>query len=539
MVHARARRSVAVEARGSTVPLYVRTMHARTSLRLSVLAAAPIKHVARSALRGLHVGLLGGALLPVALSPAFAQNPPKAPAPASAAPAVQVDQPAPPAAATSSETFDLEAALVTQERGLTSDEAGQRARARAPQIASAQAGAESARWDAEAQSSSFYPTLNVSAQYKRIKRIENNPFQGTVLPPGLDFGDDAFTQPVNNYNLLGSFRWPVSELFLRVYPSYKAARNVAEARQIEVEARAATVELTAREAFYAHARALAAQLVADQALKQAEAQAAQAKLFVDAGTAAPVDLMTATARVESMRAALARTRGQVAVSRNTLATYMGVPTADISAIQERVTALPEPPQDSVDQLLKRGLEQRPELRALRKTIGANDQLKIAERNAALPVLSVEGNGLYAKPNPRYIPVNPHFKPSWEVGATVAWSPNSALVGSQRNKRASAEIERARSDLMALEDGVRIEVVQSFEDYKAAAEAARASEEQQKAAEETYRVRLATYRVGAGVQIDLLTADLALTQARLDHVNAVLDARISLARLARATGGGLR
>lgn len=534
MVHARARQRVAVQARGTKdppSPLHVRTMHARTSLRLYSL-------------------LIGSSLVCGAATSASAQTtPPGAARPPVAAGAARVDQPPPqtaPVATQSPETFDLEAALVATDQGLTSDDAGKQARERAPQVASAQAAVESSRLDAETQEVSLYPTVSLSAQYRRINEVRNDAFSKLLPPPTTDPTmmtapppDIDFTQPLNNYTFAATARWPVSDVFLRVYPAIKAARTVADARSIEVEARIANADLTAREAFYAHARALAAQVVADQALKQAEAQAAQAKLFVDAGTAAPVDFMTATARVESMRAALARTRGAVAVSRNTLATYMGVRTADVGAIRERVTALPEPPNGTVDELLKRGLDQRPELRAMRKTIGANNLLKDSERAAAYPVLSIEGTDLLANPNPRYVPPVTDFKNSWEVGATLAWSPNSALVGHRRTKRASAEIERARADLMALEDGVRIEVVQSYEDYKAAAEAARASEEQQKAAEETYRVRLATYRVGAGVQIDLLTADLALTQARLDHVNAVLDARISLARLARATGSSLR
>jgi outer membrane protein TolC len=276
--------------------------------------------------------------------------------------------------------------------------------------------------------------------------------------------------------------------------------------------------------------------VAEQGLKQAQAQATQAKLFVDAGTAAPVDLMTANARVAAMQSALERSKGASAIARDRLATLTGATTNDVTSIREPVTALPEAPTGTLDELLTRGRDRRPELRAMRKMIDASNHSKTAERNAALPTLSLDGNVLYANPNPRYIPPKPEFKTSWEVGATLAWSPNNALLSHQRTQRASAELERARADLAALEDGVRMELVQAFEDYRAADAAARSSEAQQSAAEETYRVRSATYRVGAGVQIDLLTADLALTQARLDFVNAVLDARIALARLHRATGG---
>jgi outer membrane protein TolC len=442
-----------------------------------------------------------------------------------------------PPAANSPESFDLEAALISSDqRAFTSEEAGQRARARSPQITSAEAAAESAHWDSEVQWSAYLPTVTGQAAYIRYSHVHSNFVFPTI--PMLDTTTTktpSFTLPPNSYQLSATARYPVSDIFLKVWPQHSAGKSIAAAREIEVETKRATVDLTAREAFYAHARALATMLVAEQALKQAEAQAAQAKLFVDAGTAAPVDLMTATARVESMRSALARSKGSVAISRNTLATYTGVKTDEIVGIKERVTALPEVPKDDVDALLARGLEQRPELRAMRKLAEANGYQRVVERNAALPSLSVDGTALYANPNQRYIPIEKKFNPSWQIGATVSWTPNQALIGYQRGKKYGAEVDKALADLAALEDGVRIEVVQAFEDYKAADAAAHASEAQQRAAEETYRVRLATYRAGAGVQIDLLAADLALTQARLDYVNAVLDARISLARLARATG----
>jgi outer membrane protein TolC len=463
----------------------------------------------------------------------------------SASALAQAPSPAETAASPDAENFNLEAALISSDtRAFTSDEAGQRARARSPQIASSEAAAQSAHWDSEVAWSGYLPTLTGQAAYVRYSKVNStfnfNDFWedlGIPIPMGetdSSSGSD-FVLPPNSYQFSATARYPVSDIFLKVWPQYEASKNIADARSIEVETRRAQVDLTAREAFYAHARALATMVVAEQALKQAQAQADQAKLFVDAGTAAPVDLMTATARVEATLSALARTKGAVAVTRNTLATYAGVKTDEVVGIKEPVTALPEAPTDDVDGLLKRGMEHRPELRAIRKLVEASGHTRVAERNGALPTLAVDGTVLYANPNQRYIPIVEEFRTTWQVGASLTWTANQALIAHQRNQKFHAETNKALADLGALEDAVRIEVVQAFEDFKAAAAAARASEAQERAAEETYRVRLATYRVGAGVQIDLLNAHLSLTNARLDRVNAVIDSRIALARLARATG----
>lgn len=440
--------------------------------------------------------------------------------------------------------FDFRGAVISS-TGLTSDEAAQKARARAPQIASAEAVALSAYWDSRVVWSGFMPQVNAYFQYKRINLVENVPFQinteglsettqlvASELFPGTDQG--AFTSPVNNYAVGATLKVPVLDMLLRVWPAYEASKNLIEARKFQTEGTADGVELSAREAYYAYVLALANRAVFEQSVKQAQAQRDQIQLFVDAGTAAPVDLMTSTSRYEAARSALARADGVVATSRSRLATLMGVPAEQITTISEPVADLPPSPTKSSEDLVKRGLTERPELKALRELVGVHNLQKKAERGSAMPQISIDGTMLHAQPNPRYIPINKNeFKNSWEIGGTLSWTPNASLVGYQRSQRESAEIAKARADVISLEDAVRIEVVQAYEDYKAADATAKASQAQLRAAEEAYRVRLAMYRVGAGVVIDLLQEDLRVTEARLALANAAINARVALARLKRA------
>jgi outer membrane protein TolC len=434
--------------------------------------------------------------------------------------------------------FDFRGAVISAS-GLTSDEAAEKARARAPQIASAEAVADSAYWDSRVVWSGFMPQVNAYFQYKRINLVENVPFQ---LPPGIDpmiaaaFGTDqgAFTYPENNYAVGASIKVPVLDMLLRVWPAYEASKNLVQARKFQTEGTADGVELSAREAYYAYVLALANRAVFEQSVKQAQAQRDQIQLFVDAGTVAPVDLMSSISRYEAARSALARAEGVVATSRSRLATLMGVSSEKVTTISEPVADLPASPTASSEDLVRRGLNQRPELKALRELVGVHQLQKKAERGSAMPQISLDGTILDAMPNPRYIPINKtQFKHSWELGGTVSWTPNLSLLGYQRSQRENAEIAKARADVMSLEDAVRIEVVQAYEDYKAADAQAKASQAQLRAAEEAYRVRLAMYRVGAGVVIDLLQEDLRVTEARLALANAAINARVAMARLKRA------
>ncbi|MFM2417013.1 MAG: hypothetical protein RL385_1736 [Pseudomonadota bacterium] len=444
-------------------------------------------------------------------------------------------------------TFDLKRAVVSEGGGLTAEEAGKRARSRSPRIAAARAQAASAGWDVETAWTSFLPQLQGYGQYKRVNQVKNSFGSATCTPAadptGIPTADEiacavvqqfpSFTQPVNQWALGATLKYPVSDLFLRAWPAYQGAKGVEGVQGVQVQVAESLVDVEARSAFYDYARASAAAAVAAQAVRQAEAQARQIQLFVDAGTAAPVDGLTARARLEQARGAAARADGNLAALRSRLAVLTGMERSEVGPIGEPVLEAPAFPTSESDVLVKRAIEQRPELRALRKVIDATDHTRLAQRNAGLPQLVLEGGALHAQPNPRYFPPNTkNFKTSWEVGASIVWSPNNSLVGYQGGKKVESTIAKARADLASQEDAVRIEVVTAHEDLKSALAAAKAAESQLGAAEEAYRVRLAMYRVGAGVIVDLLDADFAVTQARLEHANAAIGARAALANLQR-------
>lgn len=460
--------------------------------------------------------------------------------------------------------FDLAAALMAPSGGLTADEAGKRARARAPQILSAKATARVSQTDVDGSWSSFIPIIDLAFQYKRVKNVPNNSpaggSAGSVDPAitqalldevtdpaaqtllrgivagvgGID--TSIFRQPLNQYLFSATAQYVVSDVFLRAWPAYKAAVSLADSQKTQVEVAASMVDLSARNAFYDYARALAQRAVDEQALKQAEAQAAQIKLFVDAGTSAQVDHMTAVARQEEARSLLAVSDGRTAITRNNLATLLGLDVAQIGGIGEPVLEQPPEPAASAADLLRTALERRAELRALRRLVAANEHLADAQFGTTLPQLALQASSLTSQPNPRYFPPNrDSFKNSWEVGATVSWRPNNSINGHYATEKASAQASKARADLGAQEDSVKMEVFSAYQTYKSALTVNTASQARLGAAEEAYRVRLATYRVGAGVIVDLLNADLAVSQARLALANSAIATRAALAALNRAAG----
>lgn len=432
------------------------------------------------------------------------------------------------------EKFDLAEALMSPQGGLTSEEAAKRAVARAPQILAARATADVSQADVDAGWTTFLPVIDLAATIKRVNQVKNSfgsSTPQTMLPPGLSIPN--IVQPKTQYALTAGAQWAISDVFLRAWPAYKANVGMAESQKTQIEVSNEVVALTARNAFYEYARALASHAVAEQGVKQAEAQAKQIKLFVDAGTAAQVDYMTASARLAEARSAVATAAGRVAIARNSLATLTGQPTEEIGGLSEPVLEAPEAPQKPPEDLLRHAIENRAEIRALRKMVRANEYARKAARGSELPQVVLSASDYYGQPNPRWFTKPRQFKNTWELGAALTYRPNNTLSGHYAAQKAGAQMRKAEADLLAQQDAIRIDVVTAYENYKSAQAVADASQARLSASEEAYRVRLATYRVGAGVIVDLLDADLAVSQARLQMANAAIDTRAALAQLRRA------
>ncbi len=460
------------------------------------------------------------------------------PAPASATPpiAAGAGEPASPAAppadasqAVPPEGFDLATALRGTGAALTADEAAARAAKTAPSVARAEAVARSAAIAARQANIALYPRLELEARYTLLSDVPTPAFAEALGPAGAQ----AFETQQHTGLLEARLTWPVSALFFSIIPQYKAAQKTADAQRLQSRVQASAVGLQAREAFYNYARTRAALMVAKSAQAQAEAHRRDVDALVTAGSLAKVELMRAEAQVAAAKVAVSRTNGSVAIARSALYTVTHLDgTEDFTVNEDLEKELP-PLADTGDALFARALANRSELRQLRMSLEAIEHSVDAAQGAQLPQLVIGATADYANPNQRYFGEANIWNESWAAFAAVTWSPNDWQDNSKGADSARAQMAQTLADLEQLEDALRIEVTQAYEDYNAARAALESSRVGIAAAEESYRVRREQFRAGAAVATDVIDAEAELRQARLDLVNAIIDMRIAKARLDRA------
>jgi outer membrane protein TolC len=176
-----------------------------------------------------------------------------------------------------------------------------------------------------------------------------------------------------------------------------------------------------------------------------------------------------------------------------------------------------------------------EIKTLEQTSDAlREQAKVA-RAGNYPRLDAFGDVLYSNPNQRVFPQQDVFRPTWDVGVQLIYSPNDVALSGASSRNLTARASSVIAQKQALEDGIRVEVTQARNALREAQAAVESTAQGLVAAEESYRVRRSLFRNGRATGVELTDAETDLTRSRLEAINARVDVRIAAVRLEHAVG----
>jgi outer membrane protein TolC len=467
------------------------------------------------------------------------------------------------AAITGVEPLDLEQVLRGEGRGLSADEVARRSVASAPTLTAGRAQLEQARAGAAQAYLAFFPRVDLTARYTRLSPITQGTLGGGGITPAQEaalraliatVGDASsrslfevnlesqlalanFSFPVllDAFSLGAGIQYPLSDVFLQVLPSYEGAERAVDAQEAQLQATASGVSQQAREAFYNYARARAATAVAESTVRTIEAQERVVQSAVDAGVTPRIDLMRLRAQLAAGRVAVERARGGMAMSAEALRTLMHEEGgSEILVAEDLLAGMPDL-EGSREDLIQRAYAERPESRAIAHLLRARDRQIQAAEGSRYPHLVLDAQFSFDNPNQRLFPAQQRFVENYTLSVVLAWSPNELFAGEERIRQAQAARAESEAQLAQLHDGLRMQVTQAYESYRASRLSLDAAHAGIEAAEEGVRVRTEQYRAGAGLITELMAATADLARAQLDLVSAAIDARIAHTQLVRAIG----
>ena len=257
----------------------------------------------------------------------------------------------------------------------------------------------------------------------------------------------------------------------------------------------------------------------------------------EAGTVPRFNVLRAEVELANARPKLIRAKNRFRIAKNNLATLLGfdVPPGTLEDVPLNLSGKLEadPYQVELSGAIRLALAKRTELQALRKAEALRNEDVITAKSGYKP--SVQAFAGYEARSSMF-----HSDLGWEIhgwvtGVELTWNLFDGMATQGRVKQARALYNRAGVDLDDTGRRIELEVRTAYSNFIEAREVNESEKKVVEEAEEALRLARSRFDAGTGTQLDVLSAQTALTDARTTAIEALHDYSVARARLERASG----
>lgn len=290
--------------------------------------------------------------------------------------------------------------------------------------------------------------------------------------------------------------------------------------------------LTVRQQFYAILLNRELIGVQEEALRVLEGERDNAKSRREAGTGSDFDLLRAEVAVANAKPALIRARNNYQLAQDELRATLGISSSDTTDLAAEGSLAVAKREVSLVAALSEARAHRPEVLRQEKLEKSADLDVDAAKSGYKPTVSAVGGYAWSRPSLTTTSGNLH---GWSAGVQASWNlfDSRATAGRVVQARSRARQVRFGSDDVRI--GVELDVRTAHANLKEALELLVAAEQVVAQAQESLRLSQSRYSSGVATQLDVLTAQSALTEARSNLAQAQHNHAVALASLDRATG----
>ncbi len=375
------------------------------------------------------------------------------------------------------------------------------------------------------------PKVQTKSEYKLIDKesVDHFPFEGQLFT--INYPDQSW-----NANIA-----LVQSIYAggRINAALRSARLTKEQALLNHQAAIADNLLEVRLA-YADVLLAAQQITVQEAsVKLLTQELEDTKRRFEAGTVPRFNVLRAEVEVANARPRLIKAKNSFRIAKNNLVNLIGynVPKDIWEDIPLNLTGtlatMAEPWQVELPAAIAQAMELRPELGALKKAIALKQEAIKSARAGYLP--SVQLNGGYGSRSSSFSTDLSKDVSGWFTGAQASWDIFDGLLTKGKVQEAKALLAKAQVDFDDTSRRIELEVRTTYSNFIEASEVLEATKKVQEQADEALRLATARSDAGTGTQLDVLSAQTSLTEARTTQIQALRDFAAARARLERAIG----
>lgn len=321
-----------------------------------------------------------------------------------------------------------------------------------------------------------------------------------------------------------------------VRSSIKSAQLLRDAAVLDLQAVINTALLQVRTAYYDVLLARDRVVVQEENLRLLEQQFKTTSDRFEAGTVSGFERLRAEVAVANARAPLITARNNLRLAIEALRQAMGYTNRDgaaVNKVPEFVGTLDFTPQDfDLSAAFQAAHANRPDLQRLERLAEAGElNIRTARSNYYPDLALVGGWQLRKGPTTAFSDSREGFM----VGLQSTWSIFDGRATAGRVAQARSQANQTKLFLEESELAVDVEVRRAFSSWQEANELVEASRRVVEQAEEAVRLANARYSAGTGTQLDVLQAQVELTTARSNQVQAYYNYNVAVASLRYAMG----
>ncbi|MCC5464201.1 TolC family protein [Pelosinus baikalensis] len=256
-------------------------------------------------------------------------------------------------------------------------------------------------------------------------------------------------------------------------------------------------------------------------LKNVEAQ-------YNVGTQAKSDVLRSQVELANNQQVLTKAQNAYELAVSNLNNIMGLPLN--TEIQIKDELVHEPYNLSLEDSINYAMSNRPEaIQADHNIEIAKQSVKIAKAGN-LPTVAASASKKWADDDFPGTDDN-----GWSIGLKATWTPFDSGVTNAQIKKSNSEVEKSLQTAKQTKDTVQLEVRQAYLNMIEAEKRISTSQVTVEQAEEDFKIAQVRYSAGVGTNTDVIDAQVALTQAKNNYIQAMYDFNTSKANLTKAMG----